>query len=47
MYGQDFNPHTYGLMESCADHIHWAAAAARSRKAGKASRPAATPTPAR
>jgi putative membrane-bound dehydrogenase-like protein len=24
MYGQDLNPHTYGLMESCADHIHWA-----------------------
>jgi putative membrane-bound dehydrogenase-like protein len=24
MYGQDPNPHTYGLMESCADHIHWA-----------------------
>jgi putative membrane-bound dehydrogenase-like protein len=24
MYGQDFNPHSYALMESCADHIHWA-----------------------
>src|SRR5688500_15194060 len=23
MYGQDYNPHAYGLMESCADHIHW------------------------
>jgi putative membrane-bound dehydrogenase-like protein len=23
MYGQDLNPHSYGLMESCADHIHW------------------------
>jgi putative membrane-bound dehydrogenase-like protein len=23
MYGEDFNPHLYGLMESCADHIHW------------------------
>lgn len=23
MYGQDFNPHLYRLMESCADHIHW------------------------
>src|SRR5262249_42908694 len=23
MYGQDLNPHCYGLMESCADHIHW------------------------
>ncbi|HEX8202935.1 MAG TPA: PVC-type heme-binding CxxCH protein, partial [Isosphaeraceae bacterium] len=24
MYGQDFNPHLYGLLPSCADHIHWA-----------------------
>jgi putative membrane-bound dehydrogenase-like protein len=24
MYGQDLNPNCYGLMESCADHIHWA-----------------------
>jgi putative membrane-bound dehydrogenase-like protein len=23
MYGQDLNPHTYGLMKMCADHIHW------------------------
>jgi putative membrane-bound dehydrogenase-like protein len=23
MYGQDINPHAYGLLESCADHIHW------------------------
>jgi putative membrane-bound dehydrogenase-like protein len=23
MYGQDLNPHVYGLMQSCADHIHW------------------------
>ncbi|HTU93478.1 MAG TPA: PVC-type heme-binding CxxCH protein [Gemmataceae bacterium] len=23
MYGQDLNPHCYGLMASCADHIHW------------------------
>jgi putative membrane-bound dehydrogenase-like protein len=23
MYGQDIHPHTYGLIESCADHIHW------------------------
>jgi putative membrane-bound dehydrogenase-like protein len=23
MYGQDFNPHLYDLMTSCADHIHW------------------------
>jgi putative membrane-bound dehydrogenase-like protein len=24
MFGQDINPNSYGLMESCADHIHWA-----------------------
>ncbi len=24
MFGQDLNPHVYGLIESCADHIHWA-----------------------
>ncbi len=24
MYGQDPNPHVYGLMKSCADHLHWA-----------------------
>jgi putative membrane-bound dehydrogenase-like protein len=23
MFGQDLNPHCYGLMPSCADHIHW------------------------
>jgi putative membrane-bound dehydrogenase-like protein len=23
MYGQDINPHSYGLIESCADHFHW------------------------
>jgi putative membrane-bound dehydrogenase-like protein len=23
MFGQDINPNSYGLMESCADHIHW------------------------
>jgi putative membrane-bound dehydrogenase-like protein len=23
MYGQDLDPYCYGLMESCADHIHW------------------------
>jgi putative membrane-bound dehydrogenase-like protein len=23
MYGQDLNPYCFGLMESCADHIHW------------------------
>ncbi|MBA4186953.1 MAG: dehydrogenase [Planctomycetaceae bacterium] len=24
MYGQDANPHTYGLMKSCVDYRHWA-----------------------
>jgi len=24
MYGQDFNPNGYGLLETCADHLHWA-----------------------
>jgi putative membrane-bound dehydrogenase-like protein len=24
MFGADPNPHVYGLMPSCADHIHWA-----------------------
>lgn len=23
MYGEDLNPYTYGLMRSCADHLHW------------------------
>lgn len=23
MYGEDFNPHLYQLMEQCADHYHW------------------------
>ena len=23
MYGTDFNPHTYQLIEQCADHFHW------------------------
>jgi putative membrane-bound dehydrogenase-like protein len=24
MFGQDFNPFTFELMQTCADHIHWA-----------------------
>ncbi|QEH38821.1 Cytochrome c [Aquisphaera giovannonii] len=24
MYGQDMNPNSYGLMQTCADHLHWA-----------------------
>jgi putative membrane-bound dehydrogenase-like protein len=25
MFGEDFNPYTYQLIEQCADHLHWAA----------------------
>ena len=24
MFGQDYNPNLYGLLETCADHLHWA-----------------------
>ncbi len=24
MFGEDFNPYVYQLMEQCADHLHWA-----------------------
>ncbi len=24
MFGQDINPHSYGLLQSCVDHQHWA-----------------------
>lgn len=34
MFGNDFNPHLYGLMESCADHIHWAGGAWQSSRGG-------------
>jgi putative membrane-bound dehydrogenase-like protein len=23
MFGQDYDPYVYGLMESCSDHLHW------------------------
>ena len=23
MYGQDFTPNIYGLIDTCADHLHW------------------------
>ncbi len=35
MFGRDFDPHLYGLMESCADHIHWAGGAWQSSRGGK------------
>jgi putative membrane-bound dehydrogenase-like protein len=34
MYGQDFNPHWYSLMASCADHIHWAGGTWESSRGG-------------
>ena len=35
MYGQDFNPFTYGLMSTSADHIHWAGGAWTDSRDGK------------
>jgi putative membrane-bound dehydrogenase-like protein len=37
MYGQDFNPHLYGLMESGADHIHWGGGDWTTSRSGKGS----------
>lgn len=34
MFGQDFNPHWYELMASCADHIHWGGGAWQSSRGG-------------
>lgn len=36
MFGEDFNPHTYGLMQTCADHIHWAGGPWQSSRSGDA-----------
>ncbi len=35
MYGQDFDPHLYRLMETCADHIHWAGGHWTESRGGK------------
>ncbi len=35
MYGQDLEPHCYGLIESCADHIHWGGGDWTSSRGGK------------
>jgi putative membrane-bound dehydrogenase-like protein len=35
MYGQDFNPHLYKLMASCADHIHWGGGPWTDSRGGK------------
>lgn len=35
MFGQDINPHSYQLMESCADHIHWGGGHWTTSRGGK------------
>jgi len=35
MYGQNLNAHTYGLLSTCADHIHWGGGAWTSSRGGK------------
>ncbi|HLJ92431.1 MAG TPA: PVC-type heme-binding CxxCH protein [Gemmataceae bacterium] len=35
MYGQDVNPYSYGLLESCADHIHWGGGHWTESRSGK------------
>jgi putative membrane-bound dehydrogenase-like protein len=41
MFGQDLNPYCYGLMESCADHIHWAGGNWTTSRGGKGAHDAA------
>ncbi len=35
MYGQDANPHTYGLMKSCVDYRHWGSGAWTDSRANR------------
>lgn len=35
MYGEDLNSRAYGLLESCADHIHWAGGFWKTSLGGK------------
>lgn len=35
MFGQDVNPHAYGLLKSCADHIHWGGGSWTSSRGGQ------------
>ncbi|HEY0983461.1 PVC-type heme-binding CxxCH protein [Schlesneria sp.] len=35
MFGQDFNPMTFELMQTCADHIHWAGGTWEGSRDGK------------
>src|SRR5262249_3364510 len=37
MFGQDFNPHWYELMNSCADHIHWGGGPWQGSRGGEGS----------
>jgi putative membrane-bound dehydrogenase-like protein len=41
MYGQDADPYTYGLLESCADHIHWGGGHWTDSRGGKGEHSAA------
>ena len=47
MYGNDFNPHLYELMTTCADHLHWAGGQLAGRPRGEPPprRPSAAATP--
>jgi putative membrane-bound dehydrogenase-like protein len=35
MYGQDLNPHVYGLLKTCADHRHWGSGSWTTSRATK------------
>jgi putative membrane-bound dehydrogenase-like protein len=35
MYGNDFNPFLYELMDSCADHLHWAGGRWQDSRSGQ------------
>jgi putative membrane-bound dehydrogenase-like protein len=35
MFGEDYNKYTYGLLEQCADHIHWAGGSWQGSRGGK------------
>ena len=41
MFGQDINPHSYGLLQSCADHQHWAGGHWTTSRAAARPQPAA------
>ena len=41
MFGQDLNPNCYGLMPSCADHIHWGGGDWTSSRGGQGTHDAA------